>query len=273
MAAHGILQTPGTLAQTPPRAVPATPVFDWGAATHAGHARSHNEDAWRVSAEHGLLVLADGMGGYNAGEVASAIALDTFVAALSAESDQPPGAPGREVAMLRAMSAANAAILAAAARRPECLGMGTTLAAAWMDERMLGIAHVGDSRVYLLRGGRLARMTRDHSMCEALLEAGMIDEDGDERTMIRGVLTRALGVEPIVDPDSRSVAWLHGDRVLVCSDGLTDLVEDATLERLLAAAGSAREAADALVAAALAAGGHDNVTALAAFLSRPSPLR
>lgn len=246
-----------------PRDSRARVVLDWAASSDAGTCRNHNEDSWRVLEEHGLMVLADGMGGYSAGEVASAIAVDGVCAHVS--DDPGAGAAADPCAELRrAISAANAAILAAAARRPECLGMGTTLVAAWVVGRRLHHAHVGDSRAYLLREGVLLRLTSDHSMRQAMVDAGVVGADSTRRAAFRGVLTRALGVESLVQADAGTVELEPGDRLLLCSDGLTDLVDDARIRAVLAGPDGCAAQARQLVAHALEAGGHDNVTAIVA---------
>lgn len=230
-------------------------------ASHAGYARAHNEDAWRIDVPSGLLVLADGMGGYNAGEVASALAVEAIAANLSGGGEVCllDGEPGD--AMRVAIERANASIVSAAARRPECLGMGTTVVCAVVAAGRVLVGHVGDSRAYLLRGGVLARMTRDHSVSQALADAGI----DTEPEAMRGVLTRALGVEREVDPDLCRADLQPGDRLLLCSDGLTDMLGDSAIAQLLGNAPSASVAAEALIAAALEAGGLDNVTALVAI--------
>jgi len=243
---------------------------DCAGVSDPGCTREHNEDNWRVLAEPRLLLLADGMGGYNAGEVASAIAVDTVAAFAFDEPASPCGVDPLEQ-LAQAFAAANAAILSAAARRPECLGMGTTLATAWISGSRLFHAHVGDSRVYLLRSGRLARLTRDHSVGQAMLDAGVRGQAGGLQVSLRGVLTRALGVEPSVDPDFGEVALEPGDRLLLCSDGVSDFVPDARIARLLAGTGPARAVAAALVEAAVDAGSTDNATAVVAVFEESGP--
>ncbi len=276
-----------------PSARPAMPSFDGPAsmpvrcsaagATHPGQLRPHNEDRWHVDPASGIYVVADGMGGYNAGEVASSLAVQAIVETIAAASadraddassmrDDAREAGGRALdaiawlAMQRALARANAAILAAAARRPECLGMGTTAVCAHVNEGLATIGHVGDSRAYLMRGGSLERLTRDHSVKQALADAGL-DRDPHSPTM-RGVLTRALGVEPSVDADILQCRLLPGDKLLLCSDGLTDMVADAGIESLLCAATDAQDVATRLVERALVAGGHDNVTVLLVLVQR-----
>ena len=238
--------------------------FDAAAATDAGRSRGHNEDNWCLAPDLGLLALADGMGGYNAGEVASSLAIDSLVGYLRAEVAADGAADPLDL-LARGIGAANASILAAAARRPECLGMGTTMAAAWMLGSRLYYAHVGDSRIYLVRGDRLARLTRDHSVGQAMIDAGMSEAASTRRGALRGVLTRALGVEPSVEPTFGELALEPGDTLLLCTDGLTDLVADAGIARLLLAHPGPSERAKALVAAALDAGGYDNVTVIVAL--------
>lgn len=233
-------------------------------ASDPGRLREHNEDSWRIVDEPGLLLLADGMGGYNAGEVASAIAVDTvarfaFDASAGGRGDDPLEQ------LAQAVCAANAAILAAAARRPECLGMGTTLAIGWVSGSRLFHAYVGDSRIYLLRAGRLARLTRDHSVGQAMVDAGAREPTDGLRASLRGVLTRALGVEAVVEPDFGEVALEPGDRVLLCSDGISDFVPETVIADRLGGAGDADALARALVDEALCAGGADNATAVLAL--------
>ncbi len=261
----------GTLGQPVSPARPATAPLNAARAaglrlrcagmSHPGYTRAHNEDCWRIDAPAGLLVLADGMGGYNAGEVASALAVEAIAANLSGGGEVCVTDTGHADAMRRAIERANASILAAAARRPECLGMGTTVVCAWRWGTQLTVGHVGDSRAYVLRGQQLIRLTRDHSVSQALADAG-IDEDPEA---MHGVLTRALGVEPLVDADLCRMDLQGGDRLLLCSDGLTDMLGDGQIAATLAGADTAEAASEALVAQALAAGGLDNVTALVAF--------
>lgn len=247
----------------PPRPRAAS-LADGAGASDPGRLCEHNEDSWRIVAEPGLLLLADGMGGYNAGEVASGIAVDT-VARFA--FDEPAAGRGDDPLeqLAQAVCAANAAILAAAARRPECLGMGTTLSVAWVSGSRLFHAHVGDSRIYLLRAGRLARLTRDHSVGQAMADAGIQDPTDGLRASLRGVLTRALGVEAAVDPDFGEVALEPGDRVLLCSDGISDVVPEAVIAAHLGSDAGADALVRALVEEALRAGGADNATAVVAL--------
>lgn len=273
MGAHELLFETGAGTQLPGdsgrlASTQAMLAWDCASASDTGRERPHNEDAIYLNASSGLLLLADGMGGYNAGEVASRMAIeqarDTLIQMASDEADAPVTA-----ALQRAFFEANAAILAAAARRPECLGMGTTLVGAVVHNHLVSFAHVGDSRLYLLRNRQLARLTHDHSVGQAMIDAGVLDERAARLSTLRGVLTRALGVEPAVDADAGQFEWQAGDRLLLCSDGLTDMIDDAQIASVMAAEGSALEIAGALVHAALDAGGHDNVSVVLACCGRP----
>jgi PPM family protein phosphatase len=257
-----------------------SPMLHWDcvSASDRGHERSHNEDATCLNLLAGLMILADGMGGYNAGEVASALAIENARDYLCQElprggADSCLTSNSRVTeAVSQAIAVANAAILAAAARRPECLGMGTTLVIAAVNARCVTIGHVGDSRVYLLRAGHLSRLTHDHSVGQAMIDSGVLDEQAARLSTLRGVLTRALGVESAVDADISQLEWQNGDRLLLCSDGLTDMVRDSEIKAILEQAASADEGSNTLIQAALDAGGHDNVSVVLAFCNSPATL-
>ncbi|RPH44715.1 MAG: serine/threonine-protein phosphatase [Burkholderiales bacterium] len=256
---HGELasRVPGTLAEGPDASVP------WAIVTDPGPTRRHNEDRWSVDAAHGVFALADGMGGYNAGEVAAEIAVRTASQLAGALHDAGLAAPD---VLLRAVSAAHAGIVDYAHSRPECLGMATTLLVASIRGGRLTIAHVGDSRAYLLRAGTLRRLTVDHSIGQRMLDEGRLSEAQVRRLPSRGILTRALGIE--TEPpkaDLLAFDWLEGDLLLLASDGLTDSLDDAALAAMLATpAESLAAQARALVAEALARGCTDDATVLLA---------
>jgi protein phosphatase len=238
-------------------------VVPWVVVTDAGPSRPHNEDRWRTDDAHGVFALADGMGGYNAGELASEIAVRTVAELVGALHEA--GLPTDD-ALERAVSVAHAGILDFAHARPECLGMGTTLVAAVICDGRLTVAHVGDSRAYLLRDGVLRRITADHSIGQKMLLEGRMTTAQIRRLPARGILTRALGID--ADPPRADVAlldWLPDDLLLLCSDGLTDSLDDDHLAAVLARPGITRAgAAGELMAAALAAGCIDNITLLIA---------
>ncbi len=231
---------------------PAPAVIDAAARTDAGLVRESNEDS--VLETDRVLAVADGMGGHRAGAVASRLAVETLRAV--AEVGDPAAAlPG-------AARCANATVHALAATAPDLAGMGTTLTAVALGDGELTVAHVGDSRLYRLRGAELARLTRDHTPVEELASMGA----GNGRTIARplaSVLLRAIGARDHVDVDVASHPTAAGDRWLLCSDGLTKHLHDAEIADLLAAAGTAREAVDALVEATLERGASDNVSAVA----------
>lgn len=233
-----------------------TPALAWGAATDTGRVRSENEDAF--VAEPLIFGVADGMGGHQAGEVASAIAAATLRDRLS------NGAPSVDVAVATVVEA-NAAIFQGAHSNPAQRGMGTTLTAMVVlaetaGQRRLAVLNVGDSRTYVLRGGRLRRVSIDHSYVQELVSTGHITEFEARSHPRRNIVTRALGIEPHVRVDTWVLPFVQGDRYVLCSDGLVDEVDDLEIAQLLVTNPGPQAAAEALVAAANAHGGRDNVT-------------
>ncbi len=225
--------------------------FRWATASHVGQVREANEDSVHPEADGAgdgplLVAVADGLGGHVAGEVASRLAI------------QAAAATGGDVAAR--VQAGNAAVVARVREQPELAGMGTTLTLAELTGNEAAIGHVGDSRAYLLRSGSLRQLTTDHSKMEELLSAGLITHDEVPTHPQRAMITRALGLAPDVEVDTVAERLEPGDRLLLCSDGLTSMVDDATIEQLLAGAASVEEAAWSLVDAANAAGGADNIT-------------
>ena len=221
--------------------------------TDTGHQRATNEDSHLERAP--IFVVADGMGGAQAGEVASQVAIGHFSDGLPGEETE-----GSERRLARAVLAANAEIHALSEADSRRAGMGTTLTAAYVGRGQVSFAHVGDSRAYRLRDGELERITEDHSLVEELLRQGRLTEEEAEEHPQRSIITRALGPEPDVEVDTFTVAAADGDVYLLCSDGLTSMVSEATVADIMRAAPDIATAADRLVAAALDAGGRDNVT-------------
>ncbi len=223
--------------------------------TDTGRQRSANEDSFFVRAP--IFVVADGMGGAQAGEVASKAAADAF------DVDLPEGPP--EQVLRETIVAANRRIHELARADPSRAGMGTTLTAAIVDAagEEVAIGHVGDSRAYRLRAGKLEQLTRDHSLVEEMRRKGQITDAQAEDHPQRSIITRALGPEPDVEPDLQTVAAVAGDVFLICSDGLTTMLGEEQIAKLLAGAGSMSAAVRALVDEANRAGGRDNITALA----------
>ncbi len=230
-------------------------VDDQAFRTDTGRQRSENEDSLFVRAP--IFVVADGMGGAQAGEVASKTAADAF------DRDLPEGPPGRF--LRETIEEANRRINELARADPSKAGMGTTITAAIVDAQAeeVGVGHVGDSRAYRLRRGKLERLTRDHSLVEEMRRKGQITDAQAEDHPQRSIITRALGPEPEVEVDLQTVPAAPGDLFLLCSDGLTTMVSEDRIAAVLSAAGSMREAVRTLVDEANGAGGRDNITALA----------
>jgi protein phosphatase len=222
-------------------------IRETGACSDVGRLRQSNEDALLLSDP--VFAVADGMGGARAGEVASALA----VAALH-------GFEGGEQALAQTIEEVNLRIHTAAQSDASLLGMGTTITAAMVDGDALVLAHVGDSRAYVLRAGRLRQLTDDHSLVGELIRRGALTPEEAERHPQRSVITRALGADAGVDIDVLRVPLESNDLILLCSDGLTGMVGDAELERLLRGGGELGQLAQALVMAANRAGGEDNIT-------------
>jgi serine/threonine protein phosphatase PrpC len=219
--------------------------------TDTGLQRRANEDSLLVRSP--LFVVADGMGGAQAGEVASRVAVETFSSGLLAGSDP-------QESLARQVREANARINELSHQRSEHAGMGTTITAVYVGERDVAIAHVGDSRAYCLRDGELLRLTDDHSLVDELIKQGRLTPEEAEEHPQRSVITRALGPEPAVEVDVRSFRARPDDVYLICSDGLTTMVGEDRLGELLGSYTQLRDAGEALIDAANAAGGKDNIT-------------
>ncbi len=221
------------------------------AATHAGRTRRTNEDSYLRTA--GLWVVADGMGGAQAGEVASRLAIETFRDGL----DRAPDVGAR---LRRTIERANGRIHAVALRDPSRAGMGTTVTAAVLENDRLHVGHVGDSRAYLLRNGALVRITQDHSLVEELVRAGALAPADAANHPQRSVITRALGTEADVVVDVYGIDIEAGDTLLLASDGLTTMVDDEQIARLVTADRPLADRAWTLIDAANEGGGEDNIT-------------
>lgn len=239
--------------------------FEYGALTDVGRVRTNNEDAVMVDTTHGVAVLADGMGGYSAGEVASALAVDLIAGEMGRWlAEAAPLATLRDVrrAMEICVDNANRAIFDAANTHAAYAGMGTTLAMAVAHGGMFVIGHVGDSRAYRLRDGVLEQLTRDHSLLQEQIDIGLITPEEAAASGNRNLVTRALGVEDTVLLDVREVDILAGDQLLLCSDGLNDMVRDEEIGSILAADASLDEKCRTLIDLANERGGRDNVSVL-----------
>jgi serine/threonine protein phosphatase PrpC len=218
----------------------------FGAKTDVGRVRKGNEDSY--TAREPLFAVADGMGGHQGGEVASSLALETI-----GKGDGPLEQLVRE---------ANVAVYERAAKDPGLAGMGTTLTAVVADGDVLRLAHVGDSRAYMLRDGKLQRLTKDHTVVERLVDEGKLTAQEAEIHPQRSILTRALGVDESLQVDQGAIEPRPGDRLLLCSDGLTGMVDEERITKLLIDNQDPQKAADALVDAANEVGGQDNITTI-----------
>jgi PPM family protein phosphatase len=226
-------------------------VAEHWAGTDTGLQRRANEDSLLVRSP--LFVVADGMGGAQAGEVASSVAVDTFRAGLG-DGEEP------ERSLVAQVEQANSRINELSHSNAEHAGMGTTITVVYVGEQDVAIAHVGDSRAYCMRDDELLRLTDDHSLVDELIRQGKLTPEEAEEHPQRSVITRALGPEANVEVDVRSFRGRPGDVYLLCSDGLTTMVGEAELLRLLAAHERLADAGEALIAAANDAGGKDNIT-------------
>ena len=226
--------------------------ISWGARSDVGLVRSHNEDSFLIRTP--CFAVCDGMGGHAAGEVASSIAVETIGEKAPATAD--------DTLLGAAIEAANQAVIKGAEEGRGKPGMGCTASAALIDGNRMAIAHVGDSRIYLLHAGTLVRVTRDHSYVEELVDAGQITADEARVHPSRSIITRALGSDPDMYADHFSIEVSNGDRVILCSDGLSSMVPDSEIESLAVSSATPQQAADNLVSAALTAGGADNITVI-----------
>ncbi len=219
--------------------------------TDTGRQRRENEDSAYVHAP--VFVVADGMGGAQAGEVASRMAIETFEEGLPASG--PP-----EARLAELVRSANHRIYDRSRAEQGRAGMGTSLTAAYLDNGRLAIAHVGDSRAYLFRDGELTRLTQDHSLVDELVRQGKLTEEQAAEHPQRSIITRALGPEPEVEVDTWTYPVRPGDVLLLCSDGLTSMISEERVGDILRSASDLDQAADRLIEEANEAGGRDNIT-------------
>ena len=224
----------------------------WGARSDVGLIREHNEDSFLVQAP--LFCVSDGMGGHAAGEVASAITVKTISQVAPHTAD--------DVALGGAIEQANLAVIEGSRSGVGKPGMGCTATAVIIDKNIMAVAHVGDSRAYVLHAGKLVRVTHDHSYVEELVDAGEITADEARVHPDRSMITRALGSDPNMYADHFLIEVGEGDRIILCSDGLSSMVTDSMIETIAVSCATPQQAADNLVAEALTQGGHDNVTVI-----------
>ena len=241
--------------------------------TDTGRVREHNEDTIASDVDVGLLVLADGMGGYNAGEVASGIAVKTITnlvrEGLTREDlstiDRATGLTRPSIVLRDAITRANKIIYQTARSQAECEGMGTTVVAALFYDNKISIAHVGDSRLYRQRGSQISQVTMDHSLLQELVDRGFYSPEEAQRAANKNYVTRALGVEPQVEVEVQEHPVDKGDIYILCSDGLSDMVEDEDIRLTISTFGANLDTvAKQLIQLANENGGRDNVSVVLA---------
>jgi protein phosphatase len=228
------------------------------AATDRGRKRANNQDAFGFSIEHGIYVVCDGMGGAAGGEVASSIAVDEVLHVLS---ERDPAVPIPKL-VEDAVCTANRAVYERSQRNANLNGMGTTLVALVVEQSSVWVLNVGDSRCYRMREGKLEQLTLDHSLVEEQVRLGRMSKHEAQRSPLRNVITRAVGTQNCVTPDCFQFEAQPGDLYLLCSDGLTRELADATVQELLAVDAPLQERTNRLVEAANKAGGRDNITCI-----------
>lgn len=244
--------------------------------TDPGCVRTNNEDSLAIDQDLGLLVVADGMGGHNSGEVASRLATDTILdycrkmlggdrKMIPEGGDKSKSVPARQLEYF--VQTANTMIYEKARAFAKDRGMGTTVVAALLDGPMMTVAHVGDSRFYVYRGGRLQVITQDHSLVMDQVRRGLITAEDAEKSGLQNILTRALGTESEVVVDVQDHPVLPGDTLLMCTDGLTKMVTESRICEILAAEREPSSACDALIGEARKNGGVDNITVVIASVS------
>jgi len=248
--------------------------------TDPGMVRSHNEDSVASIAEKGLVVLADGMGGYNAGEVASGMATTVLTTELRQlleehaphEVDPQTGSKAAQKMLHEQVAKANTSIYQAAQSQPQYAGMGTTLVVALFYDNKMMVGHIGDSRLYRMREDEFSQVTKDHSLLQEQIDAGMLTKEQAKHSSNKNLVTRALGIDPAVDLEVHEYDTRPGDIYLLCSDGLSDMVSDDDIGMALQALGANLElAAQQLVQMANDNGGRDNISVILIKILREYP--
>jgi len=257
-----------------------TQALEIATCTDPGMVRSHNEDSIAADAANGLVVLADGMGGYNAGEVASGMATTVIITEMRQlltgvrPHDVDKGSSEEVAARLvrEQVLKANTSIYQAAQSQPQYAGMGTTLVVCLFYDNRVLVGHLGDSRLYMLREGKFKQVTRDHSLLQEQIDSGIITAEQAKKAAHKNLVTKALGIDPTVEPEIHEYGTAPGDVYLLCSDGLCDMVEDEDIGMTLQAlGGNLKLAAQQLVQMANDNGGRDNVSVILVRVLREYP--
>lgn len=240
--------------------------------TDVGRIRANNEDNFYLDEKMGLLVVADGMGGHASGETASQLAVniirDYFQGSQKIIGQQDRSYSEAPDRLRSAIQLANTAIFDAATITPKLAGMGTTIAAALLTKNKLSIAHVGDSRIYLIRCGSIEQLTDDHSFVNEQIKLDLITKEDAQKSSMKNILTKALGVKPEVEPDINELTVFDGDILLLCSDGLNVMLSDDAILDIVSSAANPDEACNYLIGAANEGGGKDNITVIAGYLRK-----
>ena len=261
--------------------MPDRPPLDCAVLSHKGMVRTHNEDAVFVDATAGIAVLADGMGGYNAGEVASGIAVNVVSSGMLPELrsdrelskvDISSGLTHAALLLQQKIAVANKGIYEAAQARPECAGMGTTLVSLVFCGNRVSIGHIGDSRCYRLRGDKFEQLTHDHSLLQEQIDGGQLTPEQARFSLNKNLVTRALGIDPSVEAEIHEYETRAGDIYLLCSDGLCDMVSDEDIGMALQTLGANLPlCAQHLVQTANDNGGRDNISVILVRVKREYP--
>jgi protein phosphatase len=255
-------------------------VLEIASCTDPGMVRSHNEDSIASDPAHGLVVLADGMGGYNAGEVASGMATTVITSEMQQilakvepySIDQESKSIVAPRIVREQVLKANTSIYQAAQSQPQYAGMGTTLVVCLFFDNKVLVAHLGDSRLYRMRNGEFTQVTRDHSLLQEQIDSGIITAEQAKHAQHKNLVTKALGIDPTVEPEIREYDARPGDVYLLCSDGLCDMVDDEDIHMALQAlGGNLKLAAQQLVQMANDNGGKDNVSVILVRILREFP--
>ena len=257
-----------------------TQTLEIATCTDPGMVRSHNEDSIAADAANGLVVLADGMGGYNAAEVGSGMATTVIITAMqqiltAARPYDVDQRTNQEIAarlVREQVLKANTSIYQAAQSQPQYAGMGTTLVVCLFYDNKMMVGHLGDSRLYMLRGTKFSQVTRDHSLLQEQIDSGIITAEQAKHAQHKNLVTKALGIDPVVEPEIREYSTQPGDVYLLCSDGLCDMVEDEDIGMTLQTlGGNLKLAAQQLVQMANDNGGRDNVSVILVRVLREYP--
>jgi PPM family protein phosphatase len=260
-----------------------TATIDAFGLTDVGRKRKHNEDAYALDVTEGLFIVADGMGGHAAGEVAAKITVETIGEFIAATRQKEEATwPFRYDHQLQfnsnrlaiAIEKANERVMAAVAAQPWLKGMGTTVVAGLLNEKTLSLAHVGDSRAYMFREGELTRLTDDHSWVHEQVAAGILTEEDAKSHPLKNVVTRALGGGPSVSADLQELSFQPGDEFIFCSDGLTTMLSDEEIQASIEKERDPQSLCRTLVDSANERGGVDNITVVVVRISggaKPAP--